>query len=234
MANEHDVPVIIDSTIATPYNLQPFEYGVDVIIHSTTKFLNGRNNHLGGAVLVKDKTWIKTLTSLQNRLKLGMDNNEAEILATNLMQFEARMQKINDNGQKVAEFLASHDKIGRVWYPGLSSNPHYTACKKYMKQAGGVLSFVVKPSDYRTAETFYDHVDLPILKGPSLGSEQTLLMAYTILAHYDLIQRNPKKLSQMGLDPYLFRLSVGCEPFIEIIGSLDHGLDAITGAKVKR
>jgi cystathionine gamma-synthase len=234
LAKEHGVPVIVDSTMATPYNLHPFEYGVDVIIHSTTKFLNGRNNHLGGAVLVKDKTWIETLTSLQNGLKLEMDTSEAEILATNLKQFESRMQKINANGQRVAEFLASHDKIGQVWYPGLSSNPHYPACKKYMKHAGGVLSFVVNPSDYRTAETFYDHVDRPILKGPSLGSEQTLLMAYTILAHYDLIQQNPKKLHQMGLDPYLFRLSVGCEPVEEIVHALNHGLATIRGTKVSR
>ena len=227
IAKEHNIPVIVDSTIATPYNLNPFKYNVDVVIHSTTKFLSGRNNHFGGAILVQDQKRINTLSTLTKQLGLAMDETECQVLDHNLNDFEKRMEVINKTTAQVAEFLTSHEKVAQVWYPGLPTNRYYKIAQSYLRAPSGVLSFTVNPSTLQTAEAFYDHVGAPILKGPSLGSVQTLLMAYVILAHYELIINHPRQLQQMGYDPYLFRLSVGCEPLTDLIAALEQGFNAI-------
>jgi cystathionine beta-lyase/cystathionine gamma-synthase len=216
--------VIVDNTIATPFNFKPFNFDADIIVHSTTKFLSGKNNHIGGAILAKDEVIGKKLEILNKLIKLDMHYNDINVLLRNVRKFENRMQKINGNTQKVAEFLNQHKSIKKVYYPSLENSNNYDLMKKYLKGGSGLLSFVLKNSNLKNAENFYDNILPPILKGPSLGSEKTLLSPYVIMAHYD----DPRTiLEQLGLDFYLMRLSVGIESSDQIINSLNYALEFV-------
>ncbi len=216
--------VIVDNTIATPYNFNPFHYDVDVIVHSTTKFLSGKNNHIGGVVLTKDHDCGKKIEDFNKLINIKMNYNDIRVLTRNIKKFEKRMQKINENSYRIAKFLSNHKAIKTVYYPALENNPSYALMKKYLKGGSGLLSFILIESTMENAEKFYDNLLPPILKGPSLGSEKTLLSPYVIMAHYE----DPKEeLERLGFDFYLMRLSIGIEDAEKIINSLNHALSFI-------
>ncbi len=225
IAHKKKVNVIVDSTIATPYNFHPFDYNADIVVHSTTKFLNGKNNHIGGVLITNDVEIKKKVSLLKQLTNIAMDSNEIRILSRNIKYFEKRMENINNNSFKIAKFLDHHPKIEKVYYPCLKNNPNYRLAKKYLKGGSGLISFVLKNSSYITAEKFYNHVKAPILKGPSLGSEKTLLSPYVVMAHYN---DSKEILKQIGLDFYLMRISIGIEPVDKIKESLDNALKYIS------
>ncbi|MBY9006376.1 MAG: PLP-dependent transferase [Candidatus Lokiarchaeota archaeon] len=224
LAHEFDCKVIVDSTIASPYNINPFDFNVDIIIHSTTKFLSGKNNHIGGVLLVNNEDLQRKIKNFNKILQLEMFSSEIEILNENLINFELRMKIINANSIKIAQFLDNHEAVGHVNYPLLKNNPYNHLIKKYLKGGSGLISFILKNSTFENAEKFYNNVAAPILKGPSLGSEATLLSPYVIMAHYG---DSEKKLEQLGLDKFLMRISIGTEPYDQIIDSLKQGLNAL-------
>ncbi|OGD54304.1 hypothetical protein A3K80_08165 [Candidatus Bathyarchaeota archaeon RBG_13_38_9] len=219
IAHKKDAKIIVDNTIATPYNFNPFDYEADIIVHSTTKFLNGLNNHMGGVSLTRDPELLSKLKKFQALTNSFMDPEDAIVLERNLKGFKKRMEIINKNAVKIADYLNQNPKVGKVYYPGLKNHPDYIVAKKYLlKGCSGLMSFVLKNSNRDNASTFYDNLGHPIIKGPSLGAEQTLLCPYTILAHYN---DPPEKRKKMGLDLYLFRISIGIERPNNIIASLD-------------
>ncbi len=219
IAHRKGARLIVDSTIATPYNINPFNYEADIIVHSTTKFLNGLNNHMGGVSLTRDPELLSKLKKFQALTNSYMDPEDAIVLEKNLKGFKKRMEIINKNAVKIADYLNQNPKIGKVYYPGLKNHPDHVVAKKYLpKGYSGLMSFVLKNSNRDNADAFYDNLEHPIIKGPSLGAEQTLLCPYTILAHYN---DPPEKRKKMGLDLYLFRISIGIERPNNIIASLD-------------
>lgn len=222
IAHSKGVKVIVDSTIATPYNFNPFEFDADFIVHSTTKFLSGKNNHIGGVLLLKDYSTSKKIEEFQKLANLDMNFNEIKILTRNIRNFKERMKKINKNSAIVAKFLVSHKAIKKVYHPSLEGDPNHKLMEKYLKGGSGLLSFILKESIKQKAEKFYDNLHSPILKGPSLGSEKTLLSPYVIMAHY---KDSKEELEKLGFDFYLMRLSVGIEQSEKIIKSLDHALN---------
>lgn len=224
ISHSNGAKVIVDNTVATPYNFNPFIYDVDIIVHSTTKFLSGKNNHIGGVLLTKNNEIARKVENFTNLIGLDMNFNDIKVLYRNLRKFEKRMEKINKNSEIVAKFLHNHNSIEKVYYPSLEGNPYNNLMKKYLKGGSGLMSFVLKNSNKEKAETFYNNVIPPILKGPSLGSEKTLLSPYVIMAHYD---DSKEKLEQLGFDYYLMRLSVGVEDVEQIISSLDHALKSV-------
>ncbi|MHA1986448.1 MAG: PLP-dependent transferase [Promethearchaeota archaeon] len=219
-----DSKVIVDNTIATPYNFNPFDYNVDVIVHSTTKFLSGKNNHIGGVILTKDNDCGEKIEAFNKIININMNYNDIRVLTRNIKKFERRMQIINENGNRIANFLRNHKSIKTVYYPGLEDNPNHILMKKYLKGSGGLLSFIFNESSMENAEKFYDNLLPPILKGPSLGSEKTLLSPYVIMAHYE---DSKEDLERLGFDFYLMRLSIGIENVDKIINSLKHALSFI-------
>ncbi len=224
IAHKKGVKVILDNTIASPYNFNPFDYNVDIIVHSTTKFLNGKNNHIGGVLLTREKEYRDELKNLINLMNLNMAVGDIKTLTRNLKNFELRMKKINQNTLEVAKYLDKHPSVKNVYYPFLKTNFDYEIAKKYLKGGSGLISFTLNDSTMENAEIFYDNIKYPLLKGPSLGSEKTLLSPYVIMAHFN----DPKeKLKQMGLDFYLMRLSIGKESLEKIINSLDGALSFI-------
>lgn len=221
IAHSNGARVICDSTVATPYNFNPFKHNIDIIVHSTTKFLSGKNNHIGGALLARDVKLFKRIENFKKTTNLDMCFDDIKVLSRNIKRFEKRMVKINENSLEIANYLSKHKNVKQVYYPLLKSDPNYNLSKKYLKGGSGLLSFTFTDSSYSTAEKFYDNLKPPILKGPSLGSEKTLLSPYVIMAHYN---DSEEELERLGLDLYLMRISVGIEPVDKIIKSLENGL----------
>ncbi len=215
---DKDILIISDSTFATPYNQKPLEYGVDLIIHSCTKYLGGHNDLLSGVVLGR-----KELTSpIREYLKITggvIDPNSAYLLIRGLKTFELRMKRINENGQIVAEYLENHPNVKRVYYPGLSSHPHHDVAKKQMIGFGGVVSFEVK-DDIEYVLNFLGRLEV-INIGPSLGGVESLITHPATISYYNCTREERLAL---GIKDGLIRLSVGVENAEDIIKDIDTAL----------
>ncbi|MDP2338844.1 MAG: PLP-dependent transferase [Bacteroidota bacterium] len=203
--------VIVDSTIASPFHFSPFDFDVDIIIHSTSKSLSGKNNHIGGVLFVNPKN--PELARKILHLPFEMDDDEGIVLSENLRSFPERIKKMAENAEKIVEYLMSNSSVAKVYYPtGLKHGN------------GHVVSFELINDSYETAEVFYDNCTIPI-KGPSMGFEKTMLMPYSLITHY---HDNNLTLAEMGLKRYLMRLSVGTEDPDIIIRDLASGFSAIS------
>ncbi|MFA5293162.1 MAG: PLP-dependent aspartate aminotransferase family protein [Phycisphaerae bacterium] len=210
--------VISDSTFATPYNQKPLEYGIDLVIHSATKYLGGHNDLLSGVVLGR-----KELTgTIRDYLKITggcIDPHSSYFLIRGLKTFELRMQRHNENGQKIAEFLENHPKVEKVYYPGLPSHQHYKIAKKQMKGFGGVVTFEVK-DDVTCALEFLSRLKI-ICIGPSLGGVESLITHPATISYYGISREERLAL---GIKDGLIRLSIGIENAEDIIEDLNQAL----------
>lgn len=222
IAHVHGVPLIVDNTIATPANCHPFEYGADYVIHSTTKFLNGRNDHGGGAVVVRDSRLAQPLAHYQALLHDQMSPLEAAALEGNLGSFPERMDRFNENAGKAALFLAAHSGVERVYFNGLPTHRSHATARRLLRGPGSVISFTLLSNTWEGLRAFYDSPLSGINKAPSLGSDVTLLCPYTLLTHYD---DTDEELAEIGLPRFLLRVAVGCEKDITpVLESLDAAL----------
>ncbi|MFT5125137.1 MAG: cystathionine gamma-synthase [Kiritimatiellia bacterium] len=219
------VPTLCDNTMATPYNCRPLTLGIDYVVHSTTKYLSGSNDHGGGAILTNDPATGETLTAYQHTWGLRMSPLEAKTLAVGLEDFEARMERFNANGQRVAEWLATHPMVEKVFFSGLPSSPDYPIAQRLLKPGmGSVVSFVLKRKTFKSMQRFYDCPMPGIKKAPSLGSNITLVCPYTMLTYYP---RSDDYLAEHRLERFLIRISVGSEQDIApIIQELDLAIQA--------
>jgi cystathionine gamma-synthase len=213
-----DVLVISDSTFATPYNQRPLEYGIDLVIHSATKYLGGHNDILSGVVLGRKK-----LTDIvREYLKITggcIDPHPSYLLIRGLKTFELRMKRHNENGQKIAEFLESHPKVKRVYYPGLPSHPHHKVAKKQMKGFGGVVTFEIK-DDTAYALKFMSRLKV-INIGRCLGGVESLITHPATISYYAI---SKKERLALGITDGLIRLAVGVENAKDLIADLDQAL----------
>jgi cystathionine beta-lyase/cystathionine gamma-synthase len=220
VARARGVPLVVDNTFATAENCNPLELGADFVIHSTTKYLNGRNDHGGGAVIVRDPQWARLLADSQGLLNDRMSPLEAAALERNLGSVRERMGRFNENAGRVASFLAEHRGVGRVFFNGLPSHRSYGTARRILRGPGSVISFTLARDTLEGLRAFYDSPLPGITKAPSLGSDQTLLCPYTLLTHYD---DTDEELAAIGLPRLLVRIAVGCEkditPVIESLGA---------------
>ncbi|NLE39266.1 MAG: aminotransferase class I/II-fold pyridoxal phosphate-dependent enzyme, partial [Pirellulaceae bacterium] len=181
LGKKHGIETLIDATLGTPYNVRPLAAGIDYVLHSCTKYLAGHNDMLGGVVIGSaDK--IEPIRA--SRGLLGMVNapHNFYLLLRGLKTFELRMQRHNQNGLAVAQFLEAHPRVEKVYYPGLPSHEYYEVARRTMRGFGGLLTFQVKDADWRQTADVVDAVRLPRI-GPSLGGvesiiEQPCLMSY--------------------------------------------------------
>jgi len=213
-----DILVISDSTFATPYNQKPLEYGIDIVIHSATKYLGGHNDLLGGVVLGRKEL----TTPIREYLKITggvIDPHPSYLLIRGLKTFELRMKRHNENGQQVAEYLESHPKVNRVYYPGLASHPHHDVAKRQMKGFGGVVTFEVE-DDVSYALEFMSRLKI-INIGPSLGGVESLITHPATISYYNVPREERLAL---GIKDGLIRLAVGVENVEDIINDIDQAL----------
>lgn len=226
LANAQGVPFVVDNTLASPVNCQPVDWGADYVIHSTTKYLSGTNDHAGGAVLVKCPEKAKDLEKFQQNWELEISPLETEVLQKRMLDFEERMQRFNENSLAVAHFLEAHSAVNRVYYACSPSDVSSSAAPKLLSGNGGVVSFVLKNDTEDNLRRFYDGEFTSIFKAPTLGSNETLVCPYSLLTHY---HDSDEDLLEIELPRHLIRIASGSENEIEpIIADLNSALARTT------
>lgn len=218
IADKHNVLTLIDSTFSTPYNQRPLEFGMDLVLQSATKYLAGHNDILAGAVL-GSKELVEKIRDLHKSIGGLIDPHCCYMLLRGLKTFPLRVQKQNETALKVAEFLKTHPRIKKVYYPFLESHPHYKVATEQMTGGGGVVTFEIKGT-LKNAKRFLDALKLCYI-GPSLGGVETLITHPALVSYYDYTR---KERYRLGITDTLFRLAVGIEDVDDIIEDLKRGL----------
>ncbi len=221
LAHAHSALLFVDSTFATPYNIRPLEHGADLVLHSATKYMGGHNDLLAG-VAAGPKELVKTLREVQSMLGGVVDPNCAYLLLRGLKTLGLRMERQNENGLRVAQFLEAHPAIEKVYYPGLPSHPDYEAAVRQLRGFGGVVSFEVKGGMEGVA-AFIDALRLPLI-GPSLGGVESLVEQPALMSHYEL---DPEQRKAIGVSDGLVRYAVGVEDAEDLIADLAQALDRV-------
>ncbi|MBI3159938.1 MAG: aminotransferase class I/II-fold pyridoxal phosphate-dependent enzyme [Chloroflexi bacterium] len=227
LAHAHDAWVMVDNTFATPYCQRPLTFGVDIVAHSTTKYLTGHGLILGGAVVSSHPDFIEPAGEqlfLTAKILGGVPSPfDAWLANVGLKTFELRMQRHNENAMEVAEHLSRHPKIERVLYPGLASHPGHEIAERQMPGGfGGVLSFELR-GGYAAGAALMDHVKLVTL-AVSLGLVDSLIQHPASMTHAPI---PPEERLAAGITDGLVRLSVGVENVEDILGDLDQALDRV-------
>jgi cystathionine beta-lyase/cystathionine gamma-synthase len=218
IAKNSNVKVLVDNTFATPYNQLPLRFGCSLVIHSGTKYLAGHNDVTAGAI-AGPREFIEPIKKLRRILGGVLDPHAAWLMLRGMKTLAIRMEKHNENGQKVAEYLETHSKVERVHYPGLSTHPQHSLAKKQMKGFGGVLSFELK-GDVNRARRFVDNLKLALIAA-SLGGTETLVSQPSTVSHYFM---DPEERRKAGISDSLIRLSLGIEDADDIIADLAQAL----------
>lgn len=221
IGHKHQVKLIIDSTFATPYNQRPLDFGVDLVIHSATKYLGGHNDLMAG-VVVGSRGLVSAIRDVQGMLGGIVDPHTAYLLLRGLKTLGLRMCKQNENGMQVAQFLEGHSRVRRVYYPGLASHPDYKIACEQMKGFGGVVSFEID-GDLQATAAFLDRLRIPYI-APSLGGVETLIEQPALMSYYEM---TPEDRAAIGITDELVRLSSGVEDAADIIADLDQALAGI-------
>ena len=220
MAKENKLMVAADNTFATPYLQQPFKYGVDFVIHSTTKFLNGHGTAIGGVLLGKDLELMYGRMEKVHRLLGGNSNSfDAFLLTQGMRTLEIRMERHCANAMSVAEFLASHTAIAKVNYLGLPSHPDYATAKKQMRHPGPMLSFELK-GGLEAGKNFIDKLQMCV-RAVSLGTCDTLVSHPASMTHFGV---SKEKKEEYGITDGLIRMSVGIENIEDILNDLTQAM----------
>lgn len=220
LAKKHDCLSAVDNTFCTPYLQQPFKFGVDFIVHSTTKFLNGHGNSIAGIIIGKDAE--KMDQSIWTTMKLAGTNCnpfDAWLINNGLKTLEIRMDRHSSNAMAVAQFLEQHNKVSKVNYNGLTNHPDHELAKKQMSDFGGMLSFELKDG-LQAGINFMNKIQFCSL-APTLGDVDTLILHPASMSHINI----PKALRlKNGITDGLVRLSIGIENVEDIINDLDQAL----------
>ncbi len=216
IARRHRLLTFMDTTFATPVNLRPIKLGVDLVMHSATKYLGGHNDLLAGVVIGSQRI-LADIEKMRGMLG-GMSNpNDAYLLLRGLKTLDLRVRRQNENGLRVAEFLEKHPAIERVHYPGLPSHPDHETARRQMTGFGGVVSFEVKGDFDRTAR-FIDRIRLPYM-GPTLGGVESIIQQVSAFFSLD-----PVKRKAAGFKDNLVRYALGIEDADDLIKDLDQAL----------
>jgi cystathionine gamma-synthase len=213
------VKTVIDATFATPYNQRPLEWGVDLVMHSATKYLGGHNDLLAGAVL-GSKALVGALRGLQGVTGAVVDPFVAYLLVRGLKTFALRMERQNANAQAIAEFLAAHPRIAAVHYAGLATHRGHDVAKKQMRGFGGVVSFEVR-GDLDATSRVVDACRIPYIAA-SLGGVESLIEQPAIMSFYEL---TTEERLEVGIKDNLIRYAVGIEDAEDLIADLAQALD---------
>jgi cystathionine gamma-synthase len=227
IGQRHRIRTVIDATFATPYNARPLEWGVDVVMHSATKYLGGHNDLLAGAVL-GSRELVDGIRGLQGITGATIDPFAAYLLVRGLKTFALRMERHNANAQAVAEFLARHPRVTAVHYAGLPSHPQHEIARKQMRGFGGVVSFEVA-GDLDAASRVVDACTIPHIAA-SLGGVESLIEQPAVMSFYELTS---EERLEIGIKDNLIRFAVGIEDADDLIADLAQALDRAFAADLR-
>jgi cystathionine beta-lyase/cystathionine gamma-synthase len=221
LARQHGLISLIDGTFGTPINQRPAEYGIDLIMHSGTKFLSGHTDLICGVVAGRSEL-IEEIHATRNTLGNCMDPHASWMLARGLKTLAVRVARQNENALQVAEYLEQHDKVRHVHYPFLKSHSQYEIAKEQMSGGGGIVTFEVKGSGEDACRAS-EAMRLFTL-APSLGGVESLV-SIPVLTSHAMIE--PAHRVQMGVTEQMIRLSVGIENVNDLIADLERALEAV-------
>jgi cystathionine gamma-lyase/cystathionine beta-lyase/cystathionine gamma-lyase/homocysteine desulfhydrase len=215
------VELVVDNTFMSPYFQQPLALGADMVVHSTTKFLNGHSDGLGGVVVCSTPQQAEKLAFLQKCAGAILSPFECFLLLRGVKTLAARMEIHDRNGRAVAEFLAKHKKIGKVLYPGLKNHPQHELAKRQMSGFGAMITF--ETGSLKNANKMLKKLRVCSL-GESLGGVETLISHPATMTHAALGEKGRKAI---GITDGMVRISVGIEDLQDILEDLETGLAAI-------
>ena len=221
IGKKHRVKTIIDSTFATPLNQRPLEFGVDLVIHSATKYLGGHNDLMAGAVL-GNAPLVGAIRDYRGILGGVIDPHCAYLLIRGIKTFPLRMAKQNETALMLAHFLEKHEKVKRVYYPGLESHPHHDVASAQMRGFGGLVSFDLDTDEVGTL-SFIDQLQVPCI-GASLGGVESLVSHPASISYYELAREDRLAI---GIVDELVRYAVGIEDAQDIITDVGRALDCV-------
>ncbi|HHV85346.1 MAG TPA: PLP-dependent transferase [Petrimonas sp.] len=219
LAHENDIRVIVDNTFATPYNQKPLNLGADVVVHSCTKFINGHSDVMAGAIIGK-ADYINECINIFRKLGGSLNGIDTWLMIRGMKTFGLRMERHNQNGQKVAEFLSTHPLVEKIYYPGLPQHERHELAKSQMTGFGSVMSIEVKGGQ-NTVNAILNRVKL-FTRAVSLGSVESLITQPVAAVHYS-VPAEYRKLG--GITDNMIRISVGIEEVEDVIADLVQALD---------
>src|SRR4051795_1917845 len=218
LAHAHNVRMVVDNTFASPYVQRPIEFGADLVTHSTTKYLNGHSDSVGGVVIAVRDDDIEWLKFVQNAEGAILSPFDSWLVLRGTKTLTVRMQAHNANGLALAEFLSAHPKVKQVHYPGLAAHPHHALARKQMRGFGGMLAFELGSLD--SARRLLNSVKLHAL-AESLGGVESLISHPASMTHASV---PPERRAAIGLSDSLVRISVGIEDPQDLIDDLAQAL----------
>ena len=222
IAHGFKLPVICDNTFASPYNQRPLELGADLVVSSSTKYLGGHSDIVGGSIIINDQDlYGEKIAYLQNAVGAIPSPFDCYLLTRSIKTLSVRMQKHNENGEKVASFLESHPKITKIHYPG-TDQKYKSIASKQMSGFGGMMSIVLD-TNLEGVNTFLSNLKIFTL-AESLGGVESLIEHPAIMTHASI---DKKIRDSLGISDSLLRLSVGIEDVEDIIEDLKQALETI-------
>jgi cystathionine beta-lyase/cystathionine gamma-synthase len=220
-ARERDVRVVVDNTFASPYNQRPIELGADIVVHSTTKYLNGHSDSVGGVVVATRDEDIDWLRFVQNAVGAILSPFDSWLVLRGTKTLALRMERHNENGQAVAEFLDGHPRVKSARYPGLPSHPQHELARSQMRGFTGMVTFDLDSLD--AVHRFLAPLRLFAL-AESLGGVESLISHPAVMTHASVPAETRAKL---GIGDATLRLSVGVEDIADLLEDLERGLAAL-------
>ena len=220
LAHARGAKVVCDNTFMSPYFQKPIDLGVDIVVHSTTKYLNGHSDSVGGFVALNDEKDAEWIQFVQNSIGAILSPFDSFLVLRGTKTLAVRMEAHDRNGRMVANFLAEHPKVQKVYYPGLVSHPQHELAKKQQTGFGGMVSF--ETGSLENAKKVLEGVKLCTL-GESLGGVESLISHPATMTHASVPAETRERL---GITDGLVRISVGIEDVEDIIEDLDQALSS--------
>jgi cystathionine gamma-lyase/cystathionine beta-lyase/cystathionine gamma-lyase/homocysteine desulfhydrase len=213
--------VVCDNTFMSPYLQRPMEFGVDIVVHSTTKYLNGHSDSVGGVVILNDERDAERLAFIQNSVGAILSPFDSWLVLRGTKTLALRMEQHDRNGREVAAFLEEHPKVRKIYYPGSLSHPQHEIARRQQRGFGGMVSF--ETGSLENARTVLESVRLCTL-AESLGGVETLISHPATMTHASVL---PETRDRLGITGGLVRVSVGIEDPEDIVADLDQALNKI-------
>ncbi|HLS10576.1 MAG TPA: cystathionine gamma-synthase [Flavobacteriaceae bacterium] len=220
VSKKHDLLLAVDNTFATPYLQRPLELGADIVMHSATKYLGGHSDVIMGGLIVRDKEIADKLYFIQNASGAIAGPQDCFLMLRGLKTLHVRMQRHCENAEAVADYLAKHPKIEKVYWPGFPEHPNHNVAKKQMKDFGGMLSFTTKNNNFEEAIKIVEKLKVFTL-AESLGGVESLAGHPASMTHASIPKEEREK---SGVVDSLIRLSVGIEDMEDIIEDLNQAI----------
>jgi len=220
IAKEHKLLLVVDNTFASPYLQNPLDWGADIVLHSATKYLGGHSDVVHGALIMKDAALEEKLRFIQNSCGAVPGPHDCWLVLRGIKTLHVRMQRHCENGEKIANYLRNHPKVGKVYWCGFADHPNHDVAKKQMRGFGGMISFTLKDDNIEAAMSVLKKTALFSL-AESLGGVESLIGHPASMTHGSIPREERIK---NGLVDSLIRLSVGIEDADDLIADLEHAI----------